>query len=111
MKHRNRWLDGGVEMLTQKTLKLPVGELTKVKLDVLDRLTARLTFATELWLEVIRRERTTSRTRIERHRKGIQARAGLNAAFAQATRDRALWMWRSYRALHREWSWCVRKLE
>jgi putative transposase len=98
-------------MLVQKTLKLPVGELTKVKLDVLDRLTARLTYGVQLWLEVIGRERTTSRSKIEQHRKEIQTRTGLNAAFAQATRDRALWMWRSYRALHREWRWRVWKLE
>jgi len=50
-------------------------------------------------------------TKIERLRKDIQARTGLNAAFAQATRDRALWMWRSYRRLWREWGWRVRKLE
>jgi len=98
-------------LLVRKTLKLPIGELTKNKLDVLDRLTARLTFATKLWLEVIRLERTTSRLKIERHRKEIQVRTGLNAAFAQATRDRALWMWRSYRALYREWCYRVRKLE
>lgn len=98
-------------MLIQKTLKLPVGELTKVKLDMLDHLTARLTYATGLWLDVIRRERTISKSKIERHRKEIQAETGLNSAFAQATRDRALWMWRSYRRLHREWEWRVRKLE
>ena len=94
-----------------KTLKLPVGELTRAKADVLDRLTARLTFAVQLWLDMLRQERTTARTRIERHRKEIQARTGLNAAFAQATRDRALWMWRSYQRLHQEWSWRVKKLE
>lgn len=98
-------------MLVQKTLKLSVGELTKAKLDMLNRLTARLTYATGLWLDVIRRERTSSRAKIEQHRKEIQARTGLNAAFAQATRDRALWMWRSYRTLHREWAWRGRKLE
>lgn len=98
-------------MPVQKTLKLPVGELTKAKLNVLDRLTARLTYAMQLWLEVIRRERAASRSKIEWHRKEIQAQTGLNAAFAQATRDRALWMWRSYRALHREWAWRVHKLE
>ena len=98
-------------MLIRKTLKLPVGELTKNKLDVLDRLTARLTYATQLWLEVIKHERTTSRSKIEQHRKEIQARTRLNAAFAQATRDRALWMWRSYQKLHREWSWRICKME
>lgn len=98
-------------MLVRKTMKLPVGELTRLKLDMLDRLTARLTYAVGLWLEIIKRERTTSRSRIERHRKEIQARTGLNAAFAQATRDCALWMWRSYRKLHSEWSWRVQKLE
>ena len=98
-------------VLVQKTIKLLVGELTKAKLNVLDRLTARLTYATQLWLDRIKRERTGSRSKIERHRKEIQAQTGLNAAFAQATRDRALWMWRSYRRLHREWAWCVRKLE
>jgi len=95
----------------RKTLKLPIGELTKTKLDVLNRLTARLTYAIHLWLEIVRREQTTSLKRIEQHRKEIQARTGLNAAFAQATRDRALWMWRSYRSLHREWDWRVEKLE
>jgi len=98
-------------MLIQKTLKLPVGELTKVKASMLDRLTARLTYAIQLWLEIIRRERTVSRSKIERHRKEIQERTGLNAAFAQAARDRALWMWRSYQRLHNEWERRVKKLE
>jgi len=97
-------------LFVRKTLKLPVGELTQAKLDVLDRLTARLTYATQLWLEIIKQERTASRAKIERHRKDIQTRTGLNAAFSQATRDKALWMWRSYRGLHREWSCRVRKL-
>jgi putative transposase len=100
-----------LRMLVRKTLKLPVGELTKAKLDMLDRLTARLTYAIQLWLDAIRREQTTSRSRIEQHRKDIQAGTGLSAAFAQATRDRALWMWRSYQRLHREWGWRVKKLE
>lgn len=98
-------------MKIQKTLKLPVGELTKTKLDMLNRLTARLTYAIQLWLETIKREWITSMTKAECYRKEIQARTGLNAAFAQATRDKALWMYRSYRKLHREWSWRVRKLE
>lgn len=34
-------------MLVQKTLKLPVGDLTKAKSDVLNRLTARLTLAAD----------------------------------------------------------------
>ncbi len=98
-------------VLVQKTLKLPMGELTRAKLAMLDRLTARLTFAIQLWLEIVKRERTALMMKIERHRKEIQARTGLNAAFAQATRDRALWMWRSYQKLHQEWSLRVHKLE
>jgi len=101
----------GGEVRIQKTLKLPVGELSKTKLDMINRLTARLTYAIQLWLEINKREMITSMAKAECYRKEIQARTGLNAAFAQATRDKALWMYRSYYKLYCKWSWRVRKLE
>lgn len=41
----------------------------------------------------------------------MRERTGLNAAFVQCCADIALWMWRSYWKLHREWKWKIRQAE
>ncbi|MFX1519808.1 MAG: zinc ribbon domain-containing protein [Promethearchaeota archaeon] len=87
-----------------KTLVLPVdNRVTRKKLKFLDKLTARLTYGVELFLEIIIAENITSVKEAENYRQEVQTRTGLSSGFVQACRDKALWMVKSYRQLHREW--------
>jgi putative transposase len=99
-------------MKVQKTIKIPISDkITQEKLEKLDRLTARLTYGVQLFLErIIANDITTVRD-AERFRKEVESITGLPSAFAQACRDKALWMYKSYKKLHREWQKEVVKLE
>ncbi len=95
-----------------KTLVLPVDKrITKTKKKFLDKLTARLTYGVQLFLETIIAENITSVKEAEKYRQNIQAITGLSSAFAQTCRDKALWMFKSYRELYREWQWEIKRLE
>jgi putative transposase len=95
-----------------KTLVLPVDHrITSTKLKFLDKLTARLTFGVQLFLEKLIAENITSVKEAENYRLDIQTRTGLSSGFAQTCRDKALWMFKSYRELHREWQREIERLE
>jgi putative transposase len=95
-----------------KTLVLPVDDrITRTKVKFLDRLTARLTYGVQLFLEKIIMENITCVKEAEKYRQTIQTITGLSSAFAQACRDKALWMVKSYRELHREWQRDIKRLE
>lgn len=95
-----------------KTLVLPVDvRITKTKVKFLDKLTARLTYGVQLFLEKIIAENITSAKEAEKYRKEMEHRTGLSSGFVQACRDKALWMFRSYRELHRDWQWELKRLE
>jgi putative transposase len=95
-----------------KTLVLPVDDrITRTKLKLLDRLSARLTYGVQLFLEKIIAEGITSTKEAERYRKEVEKLTGLSSGFVQACRDKALWMFKSYRELHREWQWDIKYLE
>jgi len=87
-------------------LRIPVHYLTtERKLSILDRLTARLTYAVRLFCEEIEKSRQMPRTRkdMRKHSRHVREKTGLSSGFIQQAEDKALWMWRSYDALHREW--------
>ncbi len=95
-----------------KTLVLPVDDrITTTKVKFLDKLTARLTYGVQLFLEKIITDSITSAKEAEKYRQDIQHLTGLSSGFAQACRDKALWMFKSYRELHREWQWDIKRLE
>ena len=95
-----------------KTLVLPVDKrITTTKGKFLDKLTARLTYGVQLFLENIIADNITSAKEAEQYRKAIEHLTGLSSAFVQACRDKALWMFKSYRQLHREWQWDIKRLE
>jgi putative transposase len=95
-----------------KTLVLPVdNRITRKKLKFLEKLTARLTYGVQLFLEKLITENITSVKEAENYRLEIQSRTGLSSGFAQACRDKALWMFKSYRELHREWQREIERLE
>jgi len=99
-------------MKLQKTIKIPVSDkITQEKLEKLDRLTARLTYGVHIFLDKIIENDTTTVKEAEQFRKEIQQITGLPSAFAQACRDKALWMYKSYKKLHRGWQKEVAKLE
>ncbi|MDI6884696.1 MAG: transposase, partial [Hadesarchaea archaeon] len=93
-------------MQVVKTVKIPVHyATTKRKLDILNRLTARLTYGVRLWSQIIEANDIRSRSGLRKAEFEHQVReqTGLGAAFVQCCADTALWMWESYRKLHREW--------
>jgi len=90
-----------------KTVRVPVHyALTKRKLLIIDKLTARLSYCTWLFSKLIE-ERNMNVEEYGEFTKsditGITVLTKLSSAYVQQCRDQALWMWRSYRALHREW--------
>ena len=91
-------------MILIRTLKVPLHyQTTQKKLGILDRLTARLTYGVNLFLEVIDKHQAFTRKEIRIYSSKVRERTGLNAAHVQQCEDKALWMWRSYRALHKKW--------
>lgn len=99
-------------MKVQKTIKIPVSDgITQEKLEKLHRLTARLTYGVQLFLERIIENDVTSLKEAEKFRKEVEEITGLPSAFAQACRDKALWMYKSYKKLHKDWQKKVSRLE
>ncbi|WP_287584896.1 transposase [Candidatus Borrarchaeum sp.] len=95
-----------------KTMVLPVDwRITTTKVKFLDKLTARLTYGVQLFLEKIINENITRVKEAEKYRQDIQTITGLSSAYVQACRDKALWMFKSYRELHREWQWEITQLK
>jgi len=92
-----------------KTVCIPVHyALTKRKLCILDRLTARLTYAVSVWSRLFD-EYALQGSYADRARfyGQVKAETRLPGHMVQCCFDTAKWMWRSYRALHREWRWQV----
>jgi putative transposase len=97
-----------------KTVKIPVHyATTKRKLDILNKLTARLTYGVHLWSQIIEANNIRSRSGLRKAELECQVReqTGLSAAFVQCCADTALWMWKSYWKLHREWVWKVKQAQ
>jgi putative transposase len=95
-----------------KTLVLPIDDrITNKKKKFLDKLTARLTYGVQLFLEKIITENIVNAKEAEKYRKDIENITGLSSGFVQACRDKAIWMFKSYRELHCEWQWNIKNLE
>ena len=78
--------------------------LTKRKLRILDRLTARLTYGVSVWSRLFD-ERNLKGTYTDRagFYERVKAQTRLPGHMVQCCFDTAAWMWRSHRQLHREW--------
>jgi transposase len=99
-------------MLVQKTVKVPIHyATTKNKLHVLDKLTARLTYAVKLWSNVIEQYGIRTRRELQRldYQHFVRDQTGLSAGFVQQCGNQALWMWKGYQKLHRQWRRVVEK--
>ena len=101
-------------MQVAKTVKIPVHyATTKRKLNILNSLTARLTYGVWLWSRIVEANgiRTRSGLRKAELECHVREQTGLSAAFVQCCADTAFWMWRSYWELHREWERGVRRAQ
>lgn len=95
-----------------KTIKIPIAEeITNRKLNIINRISSRVTYGVMLYLEKIREEDITKLSDANKYQREIKEKTGLPSAFIQCARDRALWMYKSYKKLHREWEKRVKKLE
>jgi putative transposase len=95
-----------------KTIKLPVSpEITKKKLNYIERLSARVTYAVSLYLDIIIKNDITKLREANNYQKFIAKKTGLSSAFVQCARDRALEMYKSYKKLHKDWLKKVKRLE
>lgn len=98
-------------MEVTKTVRVPVHyALTKRKLGMLDRLTARLTYCVWLFSQLIDERRIAvdacrhgNEIFEEKDTVRIRDRTRLSSAFIQQCQSQALWMWQSYHVQHMEW--------
>ena len=102
------------EVTVTRTLKIPVHYLTtQRKLSVIDRLTARLTYAVRLFNRHIINEVSKGgfppRTRkdVRRYSEEVAEATGLSAGHIQQCEDKVLWAWRQYARAHRKWEWIL----
>ncbi len=87
-----------------KTLRIPIHYLTtRRKLQILDRLTARITYGVNLFSTIISKKKIYTRKQLGKFTPIVARETSLSSAYLQQCEDRALWMWKSYNALHRKW--------
>lgn len=90
-----------------KTIRVPVHyALTKRKLCVLNRLTARLSYGVWLFSKVIDKRGINALESggfMHDDLRKIEKRTKLSSAYIQQCRDQAMWLWRSYQVQHRNW--------
>jgi len=102
---------GGVqkELEVVKTVRVPVHyALTKRKLHILDKLTARLSYGVWVWSKLFD-EHDLKGSYMDRARfyGRVKAETRLPGHMVQCCFDMSAWMWRSHRQLHRQWRWKV----
>jgi putative transposase len=93
-------------MQVVKTVKIPVRyATTKRKLDIVNRLTARLAYGVHLWSQIIEANdiHTRSELRNRKFEREVREQTGISAGFVQCCADTALWTWKSYWKLNSEW--------
>ncbi len=101
-------------MQVKKTLKIPVHyDTTKVKMDILDKLTARITYCIGLISELITQDTKVDRQTIRKLVKvnHIAAKTGLSAGFVDQCIDKVKWSWESYKELHGNWENKVKRAQ
>jgi len=93
-------------MIYQKTIKIPVHYgATKEKIDKLNKLTARITYAIRLISELITEDTKLDRKTIRElvRNSDMVERTELSAGFIDQCIDKVLWSWKAYKKQHREW--------
>ena len=101
-------------MIYQKTIKIPIHYgTTKEKLDKLNTLTARITYAirliSALIVEDIKLDRKTLRELVRN--SDVVEKTGLSAGFIDQCVDKVIWSWKSHKKLHKAWAKQVERVE
>jgi len=88
-----------------KTIKIPVHyDVTRRKLLILDRLTARTTYGVQLWSQLFKEHRLKGSYEERRlFHDQVKEQTKLSGAMTQCCFDTATWMWSSYREAHKTW--------
>lgn len=81
--------------------------------NIINKLTARLTFGVQLYLSIIKKEQNTNKNGLDKLtittakrtsvKYDLKKKTGLGAVFLQQCRDTAVWLMESYQALHSKW--------
>lgn len=102
-------------MKYHKTVKVPIHyEITTLKFNKLDKLTARISYCTHLysdllsvlyslWTDFFSYPKNELVALVEVYRPDIMEATGLSSAYVQQCRDKALESWLSYICLHNTW--------
>jgi putative transposase len=88
----------------KRTIKISIHyNLTKSKLSKLDKITARLSCGVQLFLDIIKKEDKTTRIQLTQFEKQVTQKTKLSSAYIQQCKDKAIWMYKSYKKLHKKW--------
>jgi len=88
----------------KRTIKIPVHyNVTKSKLNKLDKLTARLTSGTQLFLNIIEETDCCTRFNLVAYEQEIKNKTKLSSGYIQQCKDKAIWMYKGYKKLHKNW--------
>jgi len=93
-------------MIVRKAIRIPVHyATTQSKLNILDKLTARITYGIRVISGHVDKDAGLDRTSIRKAARssGVAEITGLSSGFIQQCEDKVLWSWKSYKALHRDW--------
>ncbi|MFP4050384.1 MAG: zinc ribbon domain-containing protein [Thermoplasmata archaeon] len=97
-------------MRYKKTVKIPIHhDTTDKKLSYLSNLTARQTYAVQLfcdklnWNDIIPRYRSE----VREFSDFVREETGLSTGFIQQAEDKVLWMYKQYRKSHDKWEWAL----
>jgi transposase len=88
-----------------KTIKIPVHyDVTRRKLLILDRLTARTTYGVQLWSQLFKEHKLKGSYGERRlFHDQVKEQTKLSGALTQCCFDTAAWMWSSCREAHKAW--------
>ena len=99
-----------MEKTYSRTIRIPVHySITKSKLNKLNKITSRLTYAVKLFSDKIKETNKLSRKELSEYEKEIQKTTKLNSAYVQQAKDKAVWMWKSYNKLHKKWEYKLKR--
>lgn len=101
-------------MRIRKTVKISVHyDTTKIKISILDDLTARMTYCIRLISELVDEDTELNRTIMRKLVKdnSIKQKVGLVYGFRDQCIDKVIWSWKSYKRLHKDWEKKIKRAE
>jgi putative transposase len=88
----------------KRTIKIPIHYLTTIeKINKLNKLTARFTYAVRLFSDIISKTKKDTRKDLVKYEKQIAKKTKLSSGYIQQCKDKAIWNWKSYKKEHSSW--------